>query len=137
MASASHDYSDFLVLLECTTKSSINLLEVIQTNRIIPKPWRDLAKELDSTKDIFASLGKLVTTSKHTLFLGLASPLEGCAAACNKFKEKIVDARARSNENSARHAGEPQIVNRHAETFRLLLNGYNSTFKIVLQISIM
>ena len=137
MASASDHRSAFLALLKCTTKSSINLLKVIQSHTIIPKPWRDLAKELESTKDIFASLHKLVTTSTSSMFLGLASPLKGCDTACNEFREKIVDARARSNEISTRNAGKPQTIGRHAETFRRLLNGYNSTFKIVLQASMM
>ncbi|KAJ5115556.1 hypothetical protein N7526_011437 [Penicillium atrosanguineum] len=131
MASASHHRSAFLALLGYATESSINLLQAIQSHTIISKSWRDLAKELKLTKNIFASLDKLVTASTHSLFLGLASPLKGCGTACNEFEEKIVDARARSNENSTRNAGKLQIVERHAETFRRLLNGYNSTFQIV------
>lgn len=137
MATANHHPSAFMALVAFATKSSINLLEAIQSHTIIPKPWRDLAKELESTKNIFASLDKLVAVSTHRMFFGLASPLKGCGTACNEFKKIIVNAHAGSNENSTRNAEQPQAPERQAETFRRLLNGYTSTFQIVLLASMM
>ncbi|KAJ5346936.1 uncharacterized protein N7506_000189 [Penicillium brevicompactum] len=136
MASTNHP-SAILALIEFATKSAFKLIKVIQSRPSYSKPWRDLVKELESTKKVFASLGRLVTASTDIKFLRLASPLKECGTACNNFKESIVKAHAQSNEkdicgkNTPNSANSPSRLG-HVETFRRHLSGYKSTFEVVL-----
>ncbi|KAJ5544145.1 hypothetical protein N7494_005424 [Penicillium frequentans] len=120
--------------LAFATKSAIDLLETLRSHSLKSKSWRDLIKEVESTKKIFASLDERLTISTDANFLRLTYVLIEYGTACDNFKKRIVEVHDQGNDNNNRQknackSGKSQAG--EVGKFRRLVNCFTSTLEVV------
>jgi hypothetical protein len=115
-------------------KSTVTLLNTVQSFRGHPKRVQDLIDELQALKDVLTPLKETVSATKDGSLAALDLPLLRCGESCRDFEREIVkySSRTQGDRSSFRGWARLRYMGEDVDGFKRQLSGYKLTITVAL-----